>query len=847
MSAALLLERPRGQEGLDIEPRGQEVLASQGSQKGQVAAEGAFRSSPRHAGIVQKPVSAPAMLGMAFEALEVNAPNGPAEVPAKKPRKKAAQFDERARTRWLLYRREKRVEHARKAEGITQKDLFDVMAADFGARYPEYDYAGSELLNLEKSLRRTYTAYEEAGYDKGRTLRLQGKAPPKPELWDAMKVFFGGAESSVPGDGGSLVLQIEARAVPAPVLSPHPSPPGSPPRPDPHALGGCVFAPSDGWDIDVGAGAGRLPRSHEDVIEESDDDTRQHYLKGQYVAESDDEARAAALVEHRKRRKWQSVIGAARTDAREPAALHHKRMIPVVPTAKQEQIASDVLAKAAHTVEGCDGMGDARDQDVAGLILEERATVPNGDHDLPDGAGDRIRDRPAPIKSFMFDPNGAAKGRALVPGVELRPGARPDHGAATAALVQPVLEKKKRGRPRKDPEADKVEKPKKPRVGKDQAAEEEQSLDADGAALPKTKRRRQKDQDGVEGEPKPKKPRKQKAKAGAEAIFLSDTEREPVPPQRFEGPFEPDYPTRSVHFLRVTSYHVMRVVLYLKKSMLDGWWSERRLQEVLVAIRFALPGKLEKEFKSKAKGLAEIHRDNNFAVSYYLTPNEVDHSYLVFPDNENPRLKGFCVYPQAVVAYAERPRPLGLPEFWGVKFAKQPAPPKPPKKPRGKGKKPDAGEPAAQDLLPVAKRQSTIEEITAKQPSPPSKGAPKGSRDGAAPLCVIDIVSDGEEAGVSANVAAGTVQHMLKDGAELEHGKLECTGGKSTCAANQGHELDAGDMSACMVEGGVLASQKRDTLVSQERCGEEREGAVSTLAAPPAMGDGGRKESYIII
>lgn len=78
-------------------------------------------------------------------------------------------------------------------------------------------------------------------------------------------------------------------------------------------------------------------------------------------------------------------------------------------------------------------------------------------------------------------------------------------------------------------------------------------------------------------------------------------------------------------------------------------------------------------------------------MSYFLTSNEVDHSFLVLPDSNAEHYTPFYVYPQSICVYVEPPRPIGLPDFWGVKFAKQPPPPKPAKKPRVKRKK-DAGE-----------------------------------------------------------------------------------------------------------------------------------------------------------
>jgi hypothetical protein len=114
--------------------------------------------------------------------------------------------------------------------------------------------------------------------------------------------------------------------------------------------------------------------------------------------------------------------------------------------------------------------------------------------------------------------------------------------------------KKKRGRPRKEDNGQR------PEIAKKAAKKDDSTAD---------------------GEPRPKKPRApRKKKAKDNAILISDTEREPIVPAaaQFEGPFLADFPTRSVHFLRVTDFHLMQVVLYLKKKSLDGWWSEARFQ-----------------------------------------------------------------------------------------------------------------------------------------------------------------------------------------------------------------------------------------------------------------------------
>lgn len=224
-------------------------------------------------------------------------PAGTVSEPAqasKKPRKKAATFDDQARTRFLRYRIEKRKEHARWLETTALKDVFDRLAPDFcGTRYPEYSYTGGELQNLERSLRRTFTAYRDKGYDSDRTLRLQGKAPPKDDLWELMKQFFGtedGKETT--SKTGTVPLRARRR-------------PSEDSEPDfaPRAVSPYILevrsrktraASFDSVDLEIRqqpTEAELAVQTEEEVVDESDEETRWAIRRGEIVDESDDESR----------------------------------------------------------------------------------------------------------------------------------------------------------------------------------------------------------------------------------------------------------------------------------------------------------------------------------------------------------------------------------------------------------------------------------------------------------------------------------------------------------------------------------------------------------------------------
>lgn len=124
-------------------------------------------------------------------------------------------------------------------------------------------------------------------------------------------------------------------------------------------------------------------------------------------------------------------------------------------------------------------------------------------------------------------------------------------------------------------------------------------------------------------------------------------------------------------------------------------------------------------------------------MSYYLTPNEIDHSFLMLPDTNADRYTPLWVYPLAIVVFAEPPRAVGLPEFWGVKFGKQPKPAKPEKKRKKKEGAEGAGAGAK-------KKQVTLAEVL---------GSGKEKTVVEKPAVVDDVIEIGSDSELPAELA----------------------------------------------------------------------------------------------
>lgn len=548
----------------------------------------------------------------------------------KKPRKKAVSFDDTARIRFLRYRTEKRQQHAEIQSSMTIKALFDRVAEEFcGTLFPEYDFSGSELSNLERSLRRTFVAYDEKGYDSDKTVKLAGKAPPKDDLWIAMKELFrieGQKSGSLVDDRPQAPKRDDLSKI-STVLQQHNSSTGI----ESTVLANLPEPSGRAMDLDIEA--------HEEIAE-SDEETRWTYRRGDYVDESEDDERIRVQTDLEKRQRWKSVIGAARfgadaTTVGRTITNAAKGCAPV----GEDKAEPGAVGKGIRPSRGQGPM------DRAGTLPSKGTSVSTK---LKDAAqadpGGRIKDHfkspntnRIPLSKVLVESSDLEDENELLTKVQLVVSTDKNvlkdeaEGIQHQAAADPVKEgvdaegslagqtlpvAKKRGRPRKKLPEGHVE-PKTVRASKNAAQagnEDPKQGDLQDLAEKSTKRRRRALDEPREPKPKrPRAPRKIKSKSAEPAIVISDTEREmATEPPKYRGPFLTDFPTRSVHFLRVTSQHLMQVILYLRKKNLDAWWSEERFQEVMLSLRCELAAKLEKEFKAKTKGLADIHRSGWF-------------------------------------------------------------------------------------------------------------------------------------------------------------------------------------------------------------------------------------------
>jgi hypothetical protein len=486
-----------------------------------------------------------------------------------RPRKKAAAFDDVARVRLLRYRVEKSAEHVKLLETMSVKELFEHVAPDFcGTRYPEYSYTASELQNLDRSLRRTFAAYDEKGFESDRTLRLQGKAPPKPDLWDVMKQFYGPARTvvlraaSAPPNGAP---REEAEDFEANTLEHNRST---------RAASAELAEPAE-LEILTRPRPVAQHEANEEVVEESDEESRFAAARVEYVDESDEDSRAKTKADFERKQRWQYMIGAAKLGADNSKVTTNTTRASAAATVRApgNSTEGEGFCLVTHEKELEDSI---RSQDLersegnlpatklvkppkrATKTYGKKASVrqsvaPARDADSSDLAEDIEIPPQKPEKEPEAPKPNAKEGFISALDRFTFMSASSDSEPEPAVPEPAPAPKKKRGRPRKQDNGERPEKPK--RVKKDDST--------------------------AEGEPKPKKPRApRKKKAKDDAIMILDTEREPIvpPAPQFDGPFLTDFPTRSVHFLRVTDFHLMQVVLYLKKKSLDGWWSEARFQ-----------------------------------------------------------------------------------------------------------------------------------------------------------------------------------------------------------------------------------------------------------------------------
>ncbi|KAJ3183083.1 hypothetical protein HDU87_007505 [Geranomyces variabilis] len=163
----------------------------------------------------------------------------------------------------------------------------------------------------------------------------------------------------------------------------------------------------------------------------------------------------------------------------------------------------------------------------------------------------------------------------------------------------------------------------------------------------------------------------------------------PLPPPAFRpSPSQPTpqqrqdhggnrFSTKNLRYIRiapptaVSPGVALQLILHVRKQHLM-WFTPDHFDDIIKALERLLPAKLTRELTEKREqGLADVYRQDDFQMAFYLRPNEIRHAVLE-KDVASTSYTSLQLHPQTLMVVAEPHHPADRsappPDFQGFNY-----------------------------------------------------------------------------------------------------------------------------------------------------------------------------------